>query len=295
MNCLHLQLCWLYWSACNWILFAGLILPRLLWNRKVHYRVHNNPSVHPILIHIIQSTPCLFKISFNIILPSIPAFHVSASCEICDWNFVCTYMCMYVSMYFSYIVRATCPAHLIPFYSSTQSVLAEQYKLLTSHYVISLCCNFNPLNAELNPIRHLLALVEARNIVHVSRIRVNRSVYCLRSEPEHIVAQKQNVRCCTSCILYMIYRQLHFEGKICFQLQGWSEATLKVEAVWTSYTLVPTYQTTRCHNIEASTYICRHEGVSRLKGQLHAPAAVPTKYEATCDWREPNCETPVVL
>ena len=31
----------------------------------------------------------------------------------------------------------------------------------------------NPLNAELNPIRHLLALVGARHIVHVSRIRVN--------------------------------------------------------------------------------------------------------------------------
>ena len=31
---------------------------------------------------------------------------------------------------------------------------------------------FNPLNAELNPIRHLLALVAVRHIVHVSRIRV---------------------------------------------------------------------------------------------------------------------------
>ena len=30
----------------------------------------------------------------------------------------------------------------------------------------------NPLNAELNPIRHLLALVGARHTVHVSRIRV---------------------------------------------------------------------------------------------------------------------------
>ena len=30
----------------------------------------------------------------------------------------------------------------------------------------------NLLNAELNPIRHLLALVEVRHIVHVSRIRV---------------------------------------------------------------------------------------------------------------------------
>jgi hypothetical protein len=35
-------------------------------------------------------------------------------------------------------------------------------------------CNlpFNPLNAELNHTRHLLALVGARHIVHVSRIRV---------------------------------------------------------------------------------------------------------------------------
>ena len=32
---------------------------------------------------------------------------------------------------------------------------------------------FNPLKAELNPIRHLLSLVGARHIVHVSRIRVN--------------------------------------------------------------------------------------------------------------------------
>ena len=32
--------------------------------------------------------------------------------------------------------------------------------------------SINPLNAELNPIRHLLALVGARHIVHVSRVRV---------------------------------------------------------------------------------------------------------------------------
>ena len=32
---------------------------------------------------------------------------------------------------------------------------------------------FNSLNAELNPIRHLLALVGARHIVHVSRIGIN--------------------------------------------------------------------------------------------------------------------------
>jgi hypothetical protein len=31
---------------------------------------------------------------------------------------------------------------------------------------------FNPLNAELNPISHLLALLGAHHILHVSRIRV---------------------------------------------------------------------------------------------------------------------------
>ena len=32
----------------------------------------------------------------------------------------------------------------------------------------------NPLNAELNPTRHLLTLVGAHHIVHVSRIRVKK-------------------------------------------------------------------------------------------------------------------------
>jgi hypothetical protein len=33
---------------------------------------------------------------------------------------------------------------------------------------------FNPLNAELNPIRHLLTLVGTHHFVDVSRIRVNK-------------------------------------------------------------------------------------------------------------------------
>jgi hypothetical protein len=33
---------------------------------------------------------------------------------------------------------------------------------------------FNPLSAELNPIRHLLALAGAHHFVDVSRIRVNK-------------------------------------------------------------------------------------------------------------------------
>jgi hypothetical protein len=32
--------------------------------------------------------------------------------------------------------------------------------------------NINPLNAELNPICHLLALLGAHHILHISRIRI---------------------------------------------------------------------------------------------------------------------------
>ena len=39
--------------------------------------------------------------------------------------------------------------------------------------IVEITLSLNPLNAELNPIRHLLALVGAPHIVHVSRIRVN--------------------------------------------------------------------------------------------------------------------------
>jgi len=35
----------------------------------------------------------------------------------------------------------------------------------------------NPLNAELNPICHLLALLGAHYILHVSRIRVNTTLF----------------------------------------------------------------------------------------------------------------------
>jgi len=34
------------------------------------------------------------------------------------------------------------------------------------------CVLFNPLNAEFNPICHLLALLGAHHILHVSRVRV---------------------------------------------------------------------------------------------------------------------------
>ena len=45
----------------------------------------------------------------------------------------------------------------------------------------------NPLNAELNPICHLLALFGAHHILHVSRIRVNLPLFILQHNVIHKV------------------------------------------------------------------------------------------------------------
>ena len=56
----------------------------------------------------------------------------------------------------------------------------------------------NPLNAELNPIRHLLALVGARHIVHVSRIRVKKLL--LFQLVEKFSAVWENIKFTVLCI-----------------------------------------------------------------------------------------------
>ena len=52
--------------------------------------------------------------------------------------------------------------------------LLQVYKLYTSYLWLSNhFISINPLNAYLNPICHLLALLGAHHILHISRIRVN--------------------------------------------------------------------------------------------------------------------------
>jgi len=55
--------------------------------------------------------------------------------------------------------------------------------------------HINPLNAKLNPICHLLALLGADPILHVSRIRVNFQLYSPTLQLEHYLLLLMNYIC----------------------------------------------------------------------------------------------------
>jgi hypothetical protein len=52
----------------------------------------------------------------------------------------------------------------------------RQLETLRHRWEGNIKMDFNPLNAKLNPICHLLALLGARHILHFSRIRVKKSI-----------------------------------------------------------------------------------------------------------------------
>jgi hypothetical protein len=58
--------------------------------------------------------------------------------------------------------------------------------------------HLNPLNAELNPICYLLALLEAHHILHVSRIRVN---HCATAVPRIDVVSLNDLRNSHPCFV----------------------------------------------------------------------------------------------
>jgi len=57
--------------------------------------------------------------------------------------------------------------------NSTKSHVPELFKVFHFLHIPTLIHQFNPLNTELNPICHLLALLGAHHILHIGRIRVN--------------------------------------------------------------------------------------------------------------------------
>ena len=141
------------WEA-NWF-SASQDIPHILWNPKVHYRVHKCPP--PVLIlsqlnPVHTHTSHFLKIHLNIILPSMPGspkwalsnrFPHRTPLYACPFPHTC---CM------------PCPFILLDFI--TQTILGEEYRSLNS----SVCrflhsCYFVPCRPKYSPqhcvLKHL--------------------------------------------------------------------------------------------------------------------------------------------
>ena len=143
-----------------------------------HHRHHHHISVMEFGHLLTRSGPTYPEVSSKIYHDS---FCQSDSSVSLPWVIYFEAFYLHVVSSFS-CIPVICPK-LVLFLTPLQFVhLSCNLSSLScsSSHVFHLCCCyssgvpcFNPLKAELNPICHLLALLGAHPILHVSRVRVN--------------------------------------------------------------------------------------------------------------------------
>ena len=115
----------------------------------------------------------------------------------------------YIQKYINYIISYRIVSYHIVSYRISYHIIS--YHIISYHtipyhiisYHIILYIIFNPLNAELNPICHLLALLGAHHILHVRRVRVNTDCFSAATmvtrTPLNIALQIQHMSVCRLC------------------------------------------------------------------------------------------------
>jgi len=147
--------------------YSASQIPHILWNPKVHYRIHNFTPPVPILSQldpVHNPTSHFLKIHLNI-LPSTPGFPT--------WSLSLRFLHQNPFITSPLLICATRPAHLILLDFITRTILGEQYRLLNSPL-----CSFlhSPVTSPLLGLNILLNTIFSNTLSLRSSLNLNNQV-----------------------------------------------------------------------------------------------------------------------